>query len=190
MGGSMYERRDSVPKHVSLRDRIWAELEAFGLCAVRTDTEGVDPGSVSTPVSRAAGGATVVRRFAIASGPGAGADAPECLATFKPDRPGPYHASFLITVLANELTEFALARQVSALSDTLRSIKVVQGTAHSVDVDGGPVLGWALLANGATGLACEYRDRVLMWLGTEGSVSPKTIYTDDMSRLRMDGRIF
>jgi hypothetical protein len=66
---------------------------------------------------------------------------------------------------------------------------VVQGTAHSLNVDGDPVLGWAMPANGATGLACEYRARVLMWLGTEGTVIPKTIYTNDVSRLRMDGRI-
>ena len=42
MGGSMYERRDSVPHHSSLRDRMRAELEAFGPYAVRTDTNGVD----------------------------------------------------------------------------------------------------------------------------------------------------
>lgn len=177
MGGSMYERRESGPDHSSLRERIWAELEAFGPYAVRTDTRGIEPGSVSTPVRRVTGGTTVIARFAIASGPGAGADAPECLATFKPDQPGPYRAAFLIAALANELTEFARTRLLSGLAETARSISLVQGTARSVNVDGDPVLGWALLADGATGIACELRDRIIMWLGTERAVIPKSIYT-------------
>ncbi|MDQ0619641.1 hypothetical protein QFZ33_003665 [Arthrobacter globiformis] len=113
MGGSKYERRDSVPQHSSLRERMRAELEAFGPYAVRTDTQGIEPGSISPPVRRGTTGETVIASFAIASGPGAGADAPECLATFKPDRPSPYHAAFLITALANELTEFARSRLLS-----------------------------------------------------------------------------
>lgn len=84
MSGSIYERRDSVPHHSSLRDRMRAELEAFGPYAVCTDTQGNEPGSVSAPVRRGTTGETVIAHFAIASGPGAGADAPECLATFKP----------------------------------------------------------------------------------------------------------
>lgn len=189
MGGSMYERRDSVPNHPSLRDRMRAELEAFGPYAVRTDTRGIEPGSVSAPVRRGANGETVIARFAVGSGPGAGADAPECLATFKPDRPGPYHAEFLLTALASELTEFARRRLLSGLADTLRSISLAQGTPHSVNVDGDTVLGWALLAKGATGIACEYRDRVFMWLGTEQAVIPASIYTKTVGGLRMSGRI-
>lgn len=189
MGGSMYERRDSVPHHSSLRDRMRAELEAFGPYAVRTDTQGNEPGSVSTPVRRGTTGETVIARFAIASGPGAGADAPECLATFKPDRPGPYHAAFLITALATEMTEFARRRLLSGLADTLRSISLTQGSPFSVNVDGDRVLGWALFANGATGIACEHRDRVFMWLGTEQGVIPESIYTKTVGGLRMSGRI-
>lgn len=189
MGGSMYERRDSVPHHSSLRDRMRAELEAFGPYAVRTDTQGNEPGSVSTPVRRGTTGETVIARFAIASGPGAGADAPECLATFKPDRPGPYHAAFLITALATEMTEFARRRLLSALADTLRSIRLTQGSPHHVNVDGDRVLGWALFANGATGIACEHRDRVFMCLGTEQAVIPESIYTKTVGGLRMSGRI-
>lgn len=189
MGGSMYERRDSVPHHSSLRDRMRAELEAFGPYAVRTDTKGIEPGSVSTPSRRGTTGETVIARFAIASGPGAGADAPECLATFKPDRPGPYHAAFLMTALTNELTEFARTRLLSGLADTTRSISLAQGTPHSVNVDGDPVLGWALLAKGATGIACEHRDRVFMWLGTEQAAMPESIYTKTVGGLRMSGRI-
>ena len=105
------------------------------------------------------------------------ADAPECLATFKPDRPGPYHAAFLITALANEMTEFARRRLISGLADTLRSISLTHGTPHTVNVDGHPVLGWALFADGATGIACEGNDRVIMWLGTEQAVIPASIYT-------------
>lgn len=189
MGGSMYERRDSVPHHSSLRDRMRAELEAFGPYAVRTDTKGIEPGSVSAPARRGTTGETVIARFAIASGLGAGADAPECLATFKPDRPGPYHAAFLMTALANELTEFARMRLLSGLADTLRSISSAQGTPHSVNVDGDPVLGWALLAKGATGIACEHRDRIFMWLGTEQAVIPASIYTKTVGGHRMSGRI-
>jgi hypothetical protein len=190
MGGSMYERRDSVPNHSSLRDRMRAELEAFGPYAVRTDTKGIEPGSVSTPARRGATGETVIARFAIASGPGTGADAPECLATFKPDRSGPYHAAFLMTALANELTEFARARLLSGLAVTLRSISLAQGTPHSLNVDGDPVLGWALFANGATGIACEHHDRVFMWLGTEQAVIPESIYTKTVGGLRLSARIF
>ncbi|WP_427136660.1 hypothetical protein [Pseudarthrobacter sp. S9] len=189
MGGSMYERRDNIPQHLSLRERLLAELEAFGFYAARTRTQGIEPNNVSAPMPRAAGGERVIARFVIASGPGAGATAPECLATFKPDRPGPYHASFLITALADELTEFARTRMLSGFADTARSISMAQGTAHSVRVDGHPVLGWALLANGATGMVAEHRDRVLMWLGTDRTV-PETIYTSDMGRLTMNGRIF
>lgn len=189
MGGEMYERRDSAPNHSSLRDRMRAELEAFGPYGARTNTQRNEPGSVSTPVRRGTAGETVIVRFAIASGPGAGADAPECLATFKPDRPGPYRAAFLITALATEMTEFARRRLLSGLADTLRSISLTQGTAHSVNVDGNRVLGWALFANGATGIACEHRDRVLMWLGTEQTVIPESIYTKTVGGLRMSGRI-
>jgi hypothetical protein len=182
MGGSMYERKDlSGPPHSSLRYRIWAELAEFGPFAVHTDTKGLDPGGISTPVPRATGGETVIARFAIASGPGAGADAPECLATFKPDRPGPYHAAFLLTVLTNELTEFARTRLLSGLAQTITSIGLVKGTPHSVSVDGVPVLGWALLADGASGIACEHRDRILMWLGTEHAVIPRSISTKIMT---------
>lgn len=60
MGGSMYERRDSVPHHPSLRERMWAELEAFGSYAVRTDTKGIEPGSVSAPSRRGTAGETVI----------------------------------------------------------------------------------------------------------------------------------
>ncbi|MET4097230.1 hypothetical protein [Arthrobacter sp. UYCu712] len=192
MGGSMYERRDVVP-HDSLRDRIWAELEAFGPYAVRTDTKGIEPGSVPTPVLRGTTGETVVAHFALASGPAAGADAPEFLATFKPSRPGPRHAAFLSTALATEMTDFARRRLLSGLADTLRSISLTQGTAHSVNVDGDVdvdrVLGWALLTNGATGIACEHHDRVIMWLGTEHAVMPESIYTRTMGRPNVTGRI-
>ncbi|MGX1159892.1 hypothetical protein RKD54_000801 [Pseudarthrobacter sp. SLBN-100] len=182
MGGSMYERKDlSGPSHSSLRDRIWAELAAFGPFAVHTDTKGIDAGGISTPVRRATGGETVIARFAIASGPGTGADAPECLATFKPDRPGPHHAAFLLTVLTNELTEFARTRQLSGLAQTIRSIGLMKGTPCSLNVDGVPVLGWALLADGASGIACEHRDRILMWLGTEQAVIPRSISTKIMT---------
>ncbi|MDR6505713.1 hypothetical protein J2805_001400 [Arthrobacter oryzae] len=182
MGGSMYERKDpSGPPHSSLRDRIWTELAAFGPFAVHTDTKGLNSGGVSTPVRRATGGETVIARFAIESGPGAGADAPECLATFKPDRPGPHHAAFLITVLANELTEFVRARLLSGLAQTIRSISLVQGTAHRVNVDGVPVLGWVLLADGASGIVCEHRDRIFMWLGTEHAAIPRSISTKTMT---------
>jgi hypothetical protein len=146
----------------------------------RTQRDSI-PGGISTPVPRATGGETVIARFAIASGPGAGADAPECLATFKPDRPGPYHAAFLLTVLTNELTEFARTRLLSGLSQTIRSIVLVKGTPHSVNVDGVPVLGWALLADGASGIVCEHRDRILMWLGTEHAVIPRSISTKIMT---------
>ena len=176
MGGSMYERRDSVP-HSSLRDRMLAELEAFGPYAVGTDTKGVEPSSVSAPVMRGMTGATVVAHFAIASGPGAGADAPECLATLKPAHPGPHHAAFLITALANEMSEFVRTRLVSGLAGTLKSIRVTQGTARKVNIDGGPVLGWALIATGATGIACQYHDRVVMWVGTEQAVMAESIRT-------------
>jgi hypothetical protein len=189
MGGSMYERRDAVP-HSSLRERMWAELQAFGPYAVRTDTKGVEPRSVSTPVMRGTTGETVVAHFAIASGPGAGADAPECLATFKPTRPSPHHAAFLITALASEMSEFARRRLLSGLAGTLKSISLTQGTAHSVNVDGAPVVGWALLANGATGIVCEYHDRVVMWLGTERAVMPQSIYTRTTGTPNVTGRIF
>jgi hypothetical protein len=140
---------------------------------------------------RAGAGEKIITRFAIASGPGAGAEAPECLATFKPDRPGPYHASFLIAALADELTEFARTRVLSGFAGTARSISTAHGTAHSVRVDGRKVLGWALLAKGATGIVVEHRDRILMWLGTEDRTEiPETIYTNDLGRLRMNGRIF
>ncbi|MBT2549916.1 hypothetical protein [Arthrobacter sp. ISL-65] len=60
MGGSKYERRDSVPQHSSLRERMRAELEAFGPYAARTDTQGIEPGSVSPPVRRGTTGETVM----------------------------------------------------------------------------------------------------------------------------------
>jgi hypothetical protein len=188
MGGSMYERRDLAPNHASLRDRMRAELEVFGRYGDHTDTQENESGSVSSPVRRSTG-ETVIVRFAISLGPGAGADAPECLATFKPDRPGPYHAAFLITALAIEMTEFATRRILSGLADTLKSISLTQGTAHTVNVDGKCILGWALFANGATGIVCEHQDRILMWLGTEQTVIPESIYTKTVGALRMSGRI-
>jgi hypothetical protein len=60
---------------------------------------------------------------------------------------------------------------------------------YGVNVDGDAVLGWALLAKGATGIACEHRDRVYMWLGTGQAVIPESIYTKTVDRLRMSGRI-
>ena len=78
---------------------------------------------------------------------------------------------------------------LSGLADTARSISLAQGTPHSVNVDGDPVLGWALLAKGATGIACEHRDRIFMWLGTEQAVIPASIYTKTVGGLRMSGRI-
>jgi hypothetical protein len=120
MGGSMYERKDPAsPPHASLGDQIWAQLAAFGPFAVQTDTEGLDWGHIAIPMRRAGGGEKVMARFSIASGPGAGADAPECLATLKPDSPDSYHAALLITVLANELTEFARERLLSGLAQTI-----------------------------------------------------------------------
>jgi hypothetical protein len=110
--------------------------------------------------------------------------------TFKPDRPGPHHASFLIAALADELTEFARTRVLSGFADTARSILLVQGTPYNLRVDGHPVLGWALLAKGATGIAVDHQDRVLMWLGAEDrAVVPATIYTSDRGRFVMSGRI-
>lgn len=106
-----------------------------------------------------------------------------------PDRPGLYHAAFLITALATEMTDFARSRLLSGLADTARSIGLTQGTPRSVSVDGDPVLGWALLANGATGIACGHRDRVFMWLGTGQAVIPESIYTKSVGGLRMSGRI-
>jgi hypothetical protein len=77
MGGSMYERRDpSGPPHSSLRDQFWAQLAAFGPFAVQTDTEGLDWGHISIPMRRAGDAEKVLALFSIASGPGAGADAP------------------------------------------------------------------------------------------------------------------
>lgn len=182
MGGSMYERRDpSGPPHSSLRDQIWAQLAAFGPFAVQTDTEGLDWGHISIPMRRAGDGEKVLALFSIASGPGAGADAPERLATLKPDSPGPYHAAFLITVLAKEMTEFARDRLLSGLAETIRSISLVQGTPHSVNVDGIPTPGWAILADGASGFVCEQLGRILMWVGTENSVMPRSISTKIMT---------
>ena len=190
MGGSMYVRRANIPDHLTMRGRMSAELEAFGPYAARTDTKGIESNSVSAPVLRAAAGETVITRFVIASGPGSGAEVSECLATFKPDHPGPYHASFLIAALSVELTEFAGTRVLSRAADTVRSISLVQGAPHSLHVDGHPVLGWALLAKGATGIAVDHRDRVLMWLGAEDrAVIPAAIYTTDKGRFTMSARI-
>ncbi|MBT2551583.1 hypothetical protein [Arthrobacter sp. ISL-5] len=125
----MYGRRDNISQHLSLRERLLAELEAFGLYAAGTGAQGIEPNNLTAPMPRAAGGEGVIARFAIASGPGAGAEASECLVTFKPDRPGPYHASFLITALADELTELARTRMLTAFADTARSISIAQGSA-------------------------------------------------------------
>lgn len=86
------------------------------------------------------------------------------------------------------MTEFARRRLLSGLADTLRSISLTQGSPHSVNLDGERVPGWALFAIGATGIACEHRDRVFMWLGTEQAVTPESIYTKTVGGLRMSGR--
>jgi hypothetical protein len=190
VGGWVYERRDNVPEHLSLRGRMMPELEAFGPYAARMGTEGIEPYSVSAPTRRAGVGQTIITRFVVAAGLGSGAEVSECLATFKPDRPGPYHVSFLIAALADELTEFARTRVLSGFDDTVRSISLVQGTPLDLRVDGHPVLGWALLAKGATGIAVDHRDRVLMWLGAEDrAVIPASIYTSDKFRFAVSGRI-
>lgn len=189
MGGSMYVPRANVSGHLSLRGRMSAELEAFGPYAARTGAEGIEPCGVSAPELRA-GGQTVITHFAMASGPGSGAEASECLVTFKPDRTGPYDASFLIAVLADELTGFARTRLPSGFAETARSISVVHGTPYGLRVDGHPILGWALLAKGATGIAVDHRDRILMWLGAEDrGVTPIAIYASDRGRFQMSGRI-
>lgn len=191
MGGAMYEPRVSGPgvvvARISLlaeptsaaeqREHTLADLKAFGYYASGVSTLGIKPRGLIAPMPRPAGGETVIACFAIASGPGAGATASECLATFKPNRPGPYHASFLVTVLADELTEFARTRMLSGFARTATSINIAKGTAHNVRVDGHLVLGWALVANGVAGVAVEHRDRVLMWLGTDRAEIPETIYT-------------
>lgn len=191
----MYERRDDNPRHlagfivpardhgrgphavVQARERVAAEFEAFGFYADRVSTPGIKPNGITAPMALAAGGKRVITRFAITSGPGAGADASECLITLKPERPGPQHAAFLIAALADEMTEFAGRRQLIRSADIVRSIATVQGIAHSLCVDGEEVAGWALFAKGATGTVVEHRDRVLMWLGTEGATVPDAIYT-------------
>ncbi|WP_427175230.1 hypothetical protein [Arthrobacter sp. 92] len=191
MCGAMYEPRVSgsgvvvarispLAEPISAADRRGhplADLEAFGSYASGVSTLGIKPSGLIAPTPRPAGGETVIARFAIASGPGAGATVSECLATFKPNRPGPYHASFLVTVLADELTEFARTRMLSGFARTATSINVVKGTAHNVRVDGHLVLGWALVANGVAGVAVEHGDRVLMWLGEDRAEIPETIYT-------------
>jgi hypothetical protein len=194
MGGAMYEPRVSGPRVVVARisplaeptsaadghEHPVADLEAFGFYASGVSTQGITPSGLIAAVPRPAGGETVIARFAIASGPGAGATASECLATFKPDRPGPYHASFLVTVLAGELTEFVRTRMLSGFAHTARSISIARGTAHSVRVDGHHVLGWALVTNGVAGMVVEHRDGVLIWLGTDRAEIPETIYTSDI----------
>jgi uncharacterized membrane protein len=75
------------------------------------------------------------------------------------------------------MTEFARRRLLSGLAETLRSISLTQGIAHGMNADGVRVVGWALFAKGATGIACEQRDRVVMWLGTEQAAIPESIYT-------------
>lgn len=87
------------------------------------------------------------------------------------------------------MTEFAKRRLLSGMADTLRSISLTHGTAHSVNVDDDRVLGWALFAHGATGIACEHHDRVFMWLGTEQAVIPGSIYSRRVGSLRMSGRV-
>ncbi|MFJ4169727.1 hypothetical protein ACIPY3_09465 [Paenarthrobacter sp. NPDC089714] len=87
------------------------------------------------------------------------------------------------------MSKFASTRVLSDLADTLKSITVTQGTAHHVNIDGEPALGWALLATGATGIACQYHDRVVMWLGTEQAVMPGSIRTT-MALPDQAGRIF
>lgn len=189
MGGSMYIRRVDTSGDLSLRGRTSAELEAFGPYAARTGTEGIELNGVSVPMGSAAGQA-VIAHFVIVSGPGSGAEVSECLVTFKPARPGPYHAAFLITALADELTDFAGTRVLSGFADVARSIALVQGSSYNLRVDGRPALGWALLARGATGIAVDHRDRVLMWLGAEDrDVLPATIYTSVGGRFVMSGRI-
>ena len=169
--------------------RTSAELEAFGPYAARTGTEGIESNSVSVPI-RAAASQAVIAHFVIASGPGSGAEVPECLVTFKPARPGPYHAAFLITALADELTEFARTLVLPDFADTARSITLVEGTPYDLHVDGHRVLGWALFAEGATGIAVDHHDRVLMWLGAEDrTVIPATIYTSDSGRFVMSARL-
>lgn len=191
VGGSMYERREPGPNHVSLRQRMWAELEAFGPIALKADTKGVERGATSAPVRRPTGGETVVAHCNIASGPGAGADASECLATFKSDRPGPHHAAFMLTILAHELTEFAGGWLLDGFPEAAKLISLAQGTAHSLRVNDRPVLGWALRVNGASGIVVEFDDRLLMWLGTTDRTRlPETIYTKDIGRPKMVARVF
>lgn len=191
MGGSMYERRgDDRPTSARISQlaelssalNLLADLEAFGFYAARVSTQGIKPSGLIAPTPRAAGGETVIARFAIASGPGAGAAASECLATFKPDQPGPHHASYLVAALADELTEFARTRMLSGFAETAVSISIAQGIARNVRVDGHPSPGWALITKGATGMVVEHRDRILMWLGTDRAVIPQTIYTSEMGR--------
>lgn len=175
MGGSMYERRDSRPSRILPGERA-GELEAFGFYAVRVSTPGIKSNGVFVPTRHAAG-KTVIARLVFASSPGAGADANECLVTLKPELPAPHHAAFLVTALASELTQFAGRRQLIGSADVFRSIATVEGVAQALHVDDHRVAGWALFAKGATGVVVEHRDRVLMWLGTEGAVVPDAIYT-------------
>ncbi|WP_157365228.1 hypothetical protein [Arthrobacter sp. QXT-31] len=189
MGGSMYIRRVDTSGDLSLRGRTSAELEAFGPYAARTGTEGIELNGVSVPMGSAAGQA-VIAHFVIVSGPGSGAEVSECLVTFKPTRPGPHHAAFLITALAEELTEFARTRVLSDFADTASSITLAQDIPYDLHVDGHRVLGWALFAKGAAGVAVDHRDRVLMWLGAEDrTVIPATIYTSDSGRFVIGARL-
>jgi hypothetical protein len=180
----MYESDRNVEPAVSIRENAAADCAEFGMYAVRTSTPNIRPGSVSAPQARAAG-ATVVARFTMTDGPGAGADAPECLATFRPDEPGPYSAAFILDALTRELAAFVRMRFPWDLAEsTLREIALERGSVRTILLDGKPASGWALVTRaGASGLAVSTSDRVITWLGTEDASIPAKISTSDLRRV-------